>query len=98
MRTAFIVVLFGAVAVTLAGCDFAPVAGTSAESLPGFFSGLWHGLLAPWSLVLRLFMNIGMYAYPNSGWFYDLGFLLGVAGSLPIGWLVAIIALVVHVI
>jgi len=39
-------------------------------------------------------MDIRMYAVPNSGWFYDLGFLIGVALSLPIGWICAIIAVI----
>jgi hypothetical protein len=37
-----------------------------------------------------------MYETPNSGWFYDCGFLLGVTGSMPIGWAAAIVALLVH--
>jgi hypothetical protein len=59
----------------------------------GFFSGIWHGLIAPYSLIARWFSgSIEMYAFSNTGWFYDAGFLVGVAGSLPIGWLAAIIA------
>jgi hypothetical protein len=63
----------------------------------GFFSGLWHGLLAPWTLILRLFIDIEMYAIPNTGWFYDLGFLIGIIGSLPIGWIAAIISVIIYV-
>jgi hypothetical protein len=63
------------------------------SSRAGFFSGLWHGLIAPWSLIARWFFdNISLYAYSNTGWFYDAGFLMGVGGSLPIGWFIAIIA------
>ena len=29
--------------------------------------GVWHGLLAPWTLVIRIFADIQMYAVPNSG-------------------------------
>ena len=35
-----------------------------------------------------------MYAVPNSGWFCDLGFLIGVAGSIPIGWFCAILTII----
>lgn len=64
----------------------------------GFFLGIWHGLLAPWSLIARWFISdIGMYAINNTGWFYDGGFLIGVAGSLPIGWMAAIISTVGHI-
>jgi hypothetical protein len=86
-------VLVIALALALASCAFASYSG-SADSPPGFFMGVWHGLLAPWTLILRLFMDIRMYAVPNSGWLYDFGFLIGVAGSLPIGWFCAILAII----
>lgn len=35
-----------------------------------------------------------MYAYANTGYFYDLGFLIGIVFSIPIGWIAAIIALI----
>jgi hypothetical protein len=79
----------------IAGCGFATT-GFSANETPGFFLGVWHGLLAPWTLILRLFLDIKMYAFPNSGWFYDLGFLIGIVFSIPAGWIAAIIALVIH--
>jgi hypothetical protein len=64
---------------------------------PGFFSGIWHGSLAPYSLIARWFIDdIKMYAIPNSGWFYDLGYLMGIAVSLPIGWLGAIVSFLGH--
>ena len=84
-----------ALIVALAGCGFAAT-GYSAYDPPGFFLGLWHGLLAPWPLILRLFLDIKMYAFPNTGWSYDLGFLSGVVFSIPVGWIAAIIAFVVH--
>ena len=49
-------------------------------------------------LVARWFMDdVAMYAMPNTGWFYDAGFLIGVAGSIPIGWVAAIISTVGHI-
>jgi hypothetical protein len=80
----------------VAGCGFASWGGNISDP-PGFFLGIWHGLLAPWTLILRLFMDIKMYAMPNSGWLYDLGFLIGIVFSLPLGWIAAIIAVVVHI-
>lgn len=69
----------------------------SENNLAGLFSGIWHGLLAPYSLIARWFINdVLMYAIPNTGWFYDFGFLVGVAGSVPIGWGAAIISTVAH--
>lgn len=47
-------------------------------NVPGFWSGLGHGLVAPIALVVSLFEDVRIYAYPNAGVRYDLGFLLGV--------------------
>ena len=42
-------------------------------------AGLWHGIIAPISLVLSFFnSDIHMYEVHNAGSEYDLGFLLGV--------------------
>ena len=82
--------------VALAGCGFVGSPGGLSTDTPGFLMGLWHGLLAPWTLIARFFINVEMYALPNTGFNYDLGFLLGVTASIPIGWLAALIALAVH--
>ncbi len=64
----------------------------------GFFSGIWHGLLAPWSLIARWFLDgVEMYAFANTGWFYDAGFLMGVVVSIPIGWVAAILSTLGHI-
>lgn len=66
---------------------------------PGFLQGLWHGLLAPYALIAQLFINdVVVYATPNVGWNYNLGFLIGVLGSLHVGWFCAIISYAGHVI
>jgi hypothetical protein len=64
-----------ATAVMLAGCATQP--GPGWPSTPGFFSGLFHGLVSPLALVGGLFLDLRVYAFPNSSWFYDLGFMLG---------------------
>ena len=47
----------------------------------GFFWGLFDGAVAPISFVISLFNNgIRIYAYPNSGLWYDFGFLVGLFG------------------
>lgn len=64
----------------------------------GFFSGVWNGLLAPWALIAYWFIqDVVMYATPNIGWLYDLGFLIGIVGSIPIGWFLAILSALYHV-
>jgi hypothetical protein len=80
----------------LVGCGFA--ASGASEDVPGCLLGFWHGLLAPWSLILRAILDIKTYAFPNSGWGYDFGFIVGVILSLfPPGWIAVVIALTVHV-
>lgn len=58
---------------------------------PGLLYGLWDGLLAPYTLILRWFMEIQMYTIPNAGWTYHLGFLIGVMFSLPVDWIAMLI-------
>ena len=78
--------------MTLTGFTFVEPGNVSSFGTPGFFMGVWHGLVAPYTLIIRLFADIYMYAVPNNGLFYDTGFLLGIVFSLPIGWLAAIIS------
>jgi len=48
--------------------------------LAGLGQGLWHGLIAPVTLVSSFFNeNIQMYEVHNNGNEYNLGFLIGVA-------------------
>ena len=48
----------------------------------GFFYGIWHGVIAPISFVLSLFMDeVAIYGVNNTGGWYDFGFVLG-AGIL----------------
>jgi hypothetical protein len=49
---------------------------------PGFFSGLFHGFIILFSLIGSIFMDIRIYAFPNSGFSYDLGFLIGAIAFL----------------
>jgi hypothetical protein len=62
----------------LTGCAYQP-SGALSPSAPGFWPGLWHGFIAPISLVGSVFANHRIYAFPNSGVLYDLGFLLGLS-------------------
>ena len=48
----------------------------------GFWSGLWHGFIAPFSFFVSLFKDdVALYALNNNGGWYDFGFVLG-AGIL----------------
>jgi hypothetical protein len=57
----------------LAGCATQPPHGTA----PGLFMGIVHGFLVPFSLLGSTFWPVRVYAYPNSGFGYDLGFASG---------------------
>jgi len=65
-------------AVVLAGC----FPGTSTYTLrepAGFFSGIWHGWIAPISLIVGFFnRDIRIYETYNTGWWYDLGYYIAV--------------------
>ncbi len=79
--------------LVLSGCTFAGDSSSLTSGTPGFLMGIWHGIVAPYSLIVRLFLDIKMYAIPNSGILYDLGFLIGIVGAIPLGWLAAIISI-----
>lgn len=57
-----------------------PGDGTYTASRPaGFFSGIWHGWLAPISLIIGIFdKNIRVYEVINRGWLYDFGFYISI--------------------
>lgn len=73
--------------ILLTGC--VPGDGKHTPSNPaGFFWGIWHGWIAPISLVLGLFNNnIRIYEVVNKGWLYDLGYYMAIIsgfGSLSL--------------
>lgn len=48
----------------------------------GFFRGIWHGWIAPISLIWHFFNpNVRIYEPFNTGWWYDFGFYLAIAGG-----------------
>jgi len=49
------------------------------ENPAGFFWGIWHGWIAPISLVIGFFdRDVRVYEPVNTGWFYDLGFYISI--------------------
>lgn len=70
----FIILFLLFVILSLTSC--APEQPTEKEY--GFFSGLWHGFIFIFSLIGKMFgAKVGLYALHNTGFFYYLGFLLG---------------------
>jgi hypothetical protein len=71
-------VFFVACTMLLVACAHQPPA--EAFDPPGFFSGLWNGLTILFALVGHLFDDgVRIYAFPNSGGWYDFGYFLGVS-------------------
>jgi hypothetical protein len=62
----------------LTGCM--PGDGTYTSDKPaGFFWGIWHGWIAPISLIVGLFKDgIRVYEPFNTGWWYDFGFYMAI--------------------
>jgi polyferredoxin len=49
------------------------------EAPAGFFTGIWHGWIAPLSLLVALFKDgVRIYEVNNTGWWYDLGYYMAV--------------------
>jgi hypothetical protein len=67
-----------AAVVTMSGCF--PGGGSYGPTEPaGFFSGVWHGWIAPVSLIVGLFKDgVRIYEPYNTGWWYDFGFYIAV--------------------
>lgn len=86
-RLGFIFVLLLLIMLVMQGCAtqiYVPRYGS-----PGFWMGLLHGIIAPFSLIgsflnkisffeqFSVLYKIRIYAVPNSGIWYDAGFVLG---------------------
>ena len=82
MTTRTVVVLLSVlIIITLSGC-FPGGSAYSTHEPAGFFSGIWHGWIAPISLIVGLFKNgIRIYEPFNSGWWYDFGFYIAIVGG-----------------
>ncbi len=47
----------------------------------GFWGGLWHGMIAPFSWIGSLFSSdIAVWAINNNGGWYTTGFIIGIGG------------------
>jgi hypothetical protein len=75
-RTSLLVLAVTAGTLVTLGCAHQPAPPATGD-LPGFFSGVLHGFLMLFSLIGSLFTDVRVYAFPNSGGWYDLGFVLG---------------------
>lgn len=78
MKKIIVVFLILLAVLAIAGC--APGSPAYGPSRPaGFFSGIWHGWIAPVTLIIGFFnRNVRVYECTNTGWFYDLGFYVAI--------------------
>jgi hypothetical protein len=86
-KLVILLLLVCVVAAMLSGCI--PGDGKYTPNHPaGFFSGIWHGWLAPISLIIGIFdKNIRVYEQINTGWWYDFGYYMAIIsgfGSLSL--------------
>jgi len=66
-------------ALALFACTATQQSDAVAAGAPGFWLGLWHGLIFPLAWIASLFVpNIAVYAVPNNGGWYDFGYFLGI--------------------
>jgi hypothetical protein len=84
MKTSTIIplILLMILCIVFTGC--APGSSNSTESNPaGFLTGIWHGWIAPVSLLWGLLINsdIRIYEPINTGWGYDFGFYIAIIGG-----------------
>lgn len=64
--------------IFLAGC-FPGTERFKGGSPAGFFTGIWHGWIAPISLIVGLFKDgVKIYETNNIGWWYDFGYYIAI--------------------
>jgi hypothetical protein len=79
-RAAILLLLVG-LSLLLAGC-FPGNGHFDEDRRAGFFSGIWHGWIAPISLVYGFFNeDVRIYEQQNVGWWYDMGFYIAIIGG-----------------
>lgn len=65
------------VLLSLSACF--PGGSASTTRVAGFFTGVWHGWIAPLSLILSAFEpTFSVYEVNNVGWWYDFGFYMAI--------------------
>lgn len=77
-RSVTIVLFLALTIILLAGC-LPGTAHYGPQRPAGFFSGVWHGWIAPLSLIVAFFNpSVRFYELNNAGWWYDFGFYMAI--------------------
>ncbi|MCD4828424.1 MAG: hypothetical protein K8R90_03215 [Candidatus Cloacimonetes bacterium] len=85
MRRLMIILLALLILAALAGC--VPGDGKHDDDDPAdFWWGMWHGFIAVITLIWSFFSdNVRLYEVHNTGWWYDLGFMIPLFTGFTIG-------------
>ena len=78
-----VTILFLIFSLGIIGCATQPF--PTAYEPPGFFIGIVHGFCILFSLIGSIFTDVRIYAFPNSGGWYDFGYFLGIILFLGVG-------------
>lgn len=80
MKKKMLIVCIMAVSLSLSLTGCIPGDGSYTQDDPaGFFWGIWHGWVAPISLIIGIFHDdIRVYESMNTGWWYDFGFYIAI--------------------
>lgn len=71
------------IALVVTGCASQPSLSNTPPA--GFLLGFFHGFTIFFSLIGSTFMDVRIYAYPNTGFVYDIGYFLGASTFLGAG-------------
>ena len=77
MKRNVIIGMLLVVFLLLTAC-FAGTRNETYDTPAGFFTGVWHGWIAPIALILSLFTEYRIYEVYNNGFWYELGFYMAI--------------------
>jgi uncharacterized membrane protein len=84
MKKVLVAILLVIVVLSIAGCAPGPNSFTNTNNdkgyVPGFWYGLWNGMISPVTFIISLFNSkVQMYEVHNNGGWYNFGFILGIS-------------------
>jgi hypothetical protein len=84
VKNVFVIGILLVLVLTLAACAAGPNTMAKTESdegeIAGFWQGLWHGFISPFTFLISLFKDdINIYEVYNNGGWYNFGFMFGVS-------------------
>ncbi len=79
MKKIFFIIVSLGILVVLSSCLATDDILLQSAAPSGFLMGIWHGWIAPFALVLGLFVDgVRIYSPYNTGWWYDAGFYMAI--------------------